>query len=102
MILYAIIMFATSALLGGLGAAIYKGKTNLIHDYHQTKVKDKAAYGRAFGKAMVIMAAAALASGVLGLFAKTEKIAVLVLFLGFGVSIALMIFVQKKYNGGVF
>ena len=50
MITYSIIMFLTSILFGMLGVAIYLGKTNLIHDYHQTNVTDKAAYGKSFGK----------------------------------------------------
>ena len=47
MILYAIIMFLAAVPMGAISIAIYRGKTNLIHDYHQTKVKDKTAYGKA-------------------------------------------------------
>ena len=46
MLVYSIIMFLVSALFTVLGIAIYKGKTDLIHDYHQTKVTDKSAYKR--------------------------------------------------------
>ncbi len=34
MLLYSIIMFLVAALFTVLGIAIYKGKTDLIHDYH--------------------------------------------------------------------
>ena len=40
MLLYSILMFAVSALLIVFSILIYRGKTNLIHSYHQTKVKD--------------------------------------------------------------
>ena len=49
MVLYSIIMFLAAIPMIGISIAIYKGKTDLIHDYHQTKVTDKAAYGKAFG-----------------------------------------------------
>ena len=39
MVMYSIILFLTAALFTVLGIAIYKGKTDLIHDYHQTKVQ---------------------------------------------------------------
>ena len=51
MLLYSIILFLVGGLFIGLSIAIYKGKTNLIHDYHQTKVTDPVGYGKAFGKA---------------------------------------------------
>ncbi len=47
MILYAALMFLTSALLWAVGALIYRGRTGLIHDYHRMNVKeeDLPAYG---------------------------------------------------------
>ena len=51
MLVYSIIMFLVAALFTVFGISIYKGKTDLIHDYHQTKVTDKSAYGKDFGKA---------------------------------------------------
>ena len=105
MLLYAIIMFLTGVLVAGLGLAIYRGKTDLIHDYHQTKVTDKAAYGKAFGKAMLVVSVSLLLSGIIGLFVASEvmaMIAVAVLFVGLFVGIACIVAVQKKYNKGVF
>ena len=105
MYLYSIIMFLTAVLFAALGIAIYKGNTNLIHDYHQTKVKDKAAYGKAFGKAMFVVAAGMLISGIVGLFGDSGvvvTIAMAVLFAGLGIGIGCMIAVQRKYNNGVF
>ena len=40
MILYFIIMLSVGLLILGISLQIYNGKTNLIHSYHQTKVKD--------------------------------------------------------------
>ena len=101
MILYAVIMLAVAALFGVLAYQIYKGRTELIHDYHQTRVKDKAAYGKSFGKAFFLMAVALGFSGLLAFFTHVA-IALAVLFLGLALGIAAIIRVQKKYNGGVF
>ena len=101
MFLYSAILFAVAVLFFFLGRSIYRGNTNLIHDYHQTKVEDKAAYGKAFGKAMFTMAAAMALSGLLALFVH-GFLPVLVLFLGLTAGIIQIILVQKKYNNGVF
>lgn len=105
MILYSIIMFLAAVPMIKISIAIYKGKTDLIHDYHQTKVTDKAAYGMAFGKAMFVVSAALLLSGIIGLFGISDTmamIAVAVLFIGLFIGIAWIIAVQIKYNKGVF
>ena len=102
MLMYSIIMFLVSALFTVLGIAIYKGKTDLIHDYHQTKVTDKSAYGKAFGKAMLLIATVMLLSGIIGLFEKLLILAVAILIIGFVLGIGCIVAVQKKYNKGVF
>ncbi len=105
MLLYSIIMFLAAVPIIKISIAIYKGKTDLIHDYHQTKVTDKAAYGKAFGKAMFVVSAALLLSGIIGLFGISDTmamIAVAVLFIGLFIGIAWIVAVQIKYNKGVF
>lgn len=105
MVLYAIIMFLAAVPMGWVSIAIYRGNTSLIHDYHQTKVSDKVAYGKAFGKAMLIISAALLLSGVVSLLDDTETmvmISLAVLFAGLIVGIACIVAVQIKYNKGVF
>ena len=105
MLLYAIIMLLVSALFGWLGIAIYKGKTDLIHDYHQTKVTDRAAYGKAFGKSMLVIALTMFLSGVVSLMGDSETVAIIsvaVLGVGLVVGIACIVAVQKKYNKGIF
>ena len=105
MILYSIIMFLVAALMGWLGIAIYRGKTDLIHDYHQTKVTDRAAYGKAFGKAMLVISATMLISGIVGLLGESQAVAiasVAVLGVGLVIGIICIIVVQKKYNNGIF
>ena len=101
MVLYSIILLTVSVLFFFLGMSIYRGNTDLIHDYHQTKVEDKAAYGKAFGKAMFTMAAVMALSGLLALFVH-GFLPVLVLFLGLAGGIIQILLVQKKYNNGVF
>ena len=102
MLVYSIVMFLVSALFTVLGIAIYKGKTDLIHDYHQTKVTDKSAYGKAFGKAMLLIAAVMLLNGIIGLFENLVILAVGMLMIGLVIGIGCIIAVQKKYNKGVF
>ena len=105
MLLYSIIMFLAAVPMIKISIAIYKGKTDLIHDYHQTKVTDKAAYGKAFGKAMFVVSAALLLSGIIGLFGISDTmamIAVAVLFIGLFIGITWIVAVQIKYNKGVF
>ena len=105
MLLYSIIMFLAAVPMIKISIAIYKGKTDLIHDYHQTKVTDKAAYGKAFGKAMFVVSAALLLSGIIGLFGISDTmamIAVAVLLIGLFIGIVWIVAVQKKYNKGVF
>ena len=103
MILYSVIMFSVALLIGSIGIGIYRGKTDLIHDYHQTKVTDKTAYGKAFGKAMFVMASALFLSGIIGLFGTSDSVAVIavaVLIAGLFIGICSIIAVQKKYNKG--
>ena len=105
MFAYSMIMFLTGVLFVGLSIAIYKGKTDLIHDYHQTKVTNKAAYGKAFGKALFVVSAAPLLSGIIGLIGDSDVIAmsaVVVLIIGIIAGIGCIVAVQMKYNKGVF
>ena len=102
LLLYSIIMFLVAVLFTVLGIAIYKGKTDLIHDYHQTKVTNKSAYGKAFGKAMLVIATAMLLSGIIGLFENLLMLSVAILIIGLVVGIGCIVAVQKKYNKGVF
>ena len=51
------------------------------------------------------MAASMILSGVVALFGESKSFMIaslVVLFLGFAISIAVLLRVQKKYNGGVF
>ena len=102
MLLYSIIMFLVAAIFAGMGIAIYQGKTDLIHDYHQTKVTDKSAYGKAFGKAMLVIATVMLLSGLMGLFENFGLLAVVILIIGLVIGISCIVAVQRKYNNGVF
>ena len=102
MLLYSIILFLAGALVTGQGLAIYRGKTDLIHSYHQTKVTDPAAYGKAFGKAMFVIAAAMVLSGLVGLVDRTSLLAVAVLTVGLAVGIGCIIAIQHRYNRGIF
>ena len=98
-------MFVVGTVFCALSVAIYRGKTELIHDYHRTRVTDKAGYGRAFGKAMFTFTASFFISGIVGLFGDSDGFAaaaVAVLFIGIAVGTVCILIVQKKYNGGLF
>ena len=82
MMTYSILMFAMAASFAVLAVKIYRGKTDLIMEHHQTRVTDLAAYGRAYGKALAVIAGALLA--------------------GLGIGVAAILIVQKKYNNGLF
>ena len=105
MLLYSIIIFLAALPMLGISIAIYRGKTDLIHDYHQTKVTDKSAYGKAFGKAMLLVSSSMFLSGIISLFGDSEKLAMVsvgVLFIGIVIGIVAIVAVQIKYNKGVF
>lgn len=105
MLLYSVIMFVASAGFTVISVLIYRGRTELIHSYHQTRVRDKKAYGKAFGKALLVIAAALLVSGILGLLGETGTVAmaaVSVLAVGTAVGLGCILAVQKKYNNGLF
>lgn len=103
--IYSIIMFLAAVLLIIPSVAIYNGKTDLIHSYHQTKVVDRIAYGKAFGKALFVLAAAPLVSGIIGLLGDSDMIAliaVVILIIGLGIGIGCIVAVQNKHNKGIF
>lgn len=103
--LYAAIMLLVGGLFMWLSVAIYNGKTDLIHDYHQTRVTDKVGYGKAFGKALSVIAVGMLLSGIVNLFGESEtvmKIAVAVLIFGLVAGLICIFIVQRKYNKGFF
>lgn len=103
MLVYSIIMFAVAALFLGLGIAVYQGNTKLIHDYHQTKVKEteRKAYGRAFAKGMFAICATLFISGVIALM-DIVSASLMILVAGLIVSIVILAKVQRTYNGGLF
>ena len=108
MIAYSIIMFVAAAPFLALGIAIYKGNTELIHDYHQKNVKEseRTEYGRAIAKGMFVVCVTLLISGIIALFGNKEEpiaaVSLAVLFAGLIASFVVLVKVQKKYNGGLF
>ena len=94
MILYAVTTALAGAVILAVGIAVYRGNTKLIHDYHQTRVKeeDLPAYGREFAKGLFLLAAA------LFFMEKLPN----TMYLGIVASLIWIARVQKKYNGGFF
>ena len=107
MLIYTIITLAISIPFIWLGIRINRGSLYLIHDYHQKNVKEeeKTTYGKAFSKGMFGMAVSMIVSGLVALLGESKSFMIaslVVLFLGFAISITVLLRVQKKYNGGVF
>ncbi len=105
MLLYAVLMFSVSVIFAALSMMIYRGKTDWIHSYHQARVKDKAAYGRAFGKVLLGIALAPFISGVIGLCGDSDLLAVTavaVLLSGLALGFCGILAVQRRYNKGLF
>ena len=74
-------------------------------DYHQTKVTDNSAYGKAFGKALFVFGLAPLFSGLVALAGDSKPIvitAIAVLVAIFCIGFICLWRVQKKYNHGIF
>ena len=103
MFVYSMIMLVMAALFLGLGLAVYRGNTELIHDYHQTNVKaaERRAYGKAFATGLFAICAALLASGIVALLGRTIA-SLAVLALGLAIAMVILARAQKQYNGGIF
>lgn len=107
MIVYCLILFAAAAVFLILGVLIFRGKTDLIHDYHQANIKasDQKEYGRSFAKGMFGLALTLILSGSIALFGESKPIlfaSIAVLFAGMIASFIWIGKIQKKYNGGIF
>ena len=102
MLVYSIIMFLVATVFMAVSIAIYRGKTDLIHDYHRRKVTDKTAYGKPFGKALSVIAITLLLSGIVGLLDDLAMLSVAILVIGLCVGVGCIVAVQRKYNKGFF
>lgn len=104
MLPYSILMFVISAIFIVFSILIYRGRTELIHSYHRENVTDRVGYGKAFGKALLVVAASPLVSGVIGLLGtqNSTAVAVAVLIIGLVIGFTALARVQKKWNGGIF
>lgn len=107
MITYSVLLFFLAALFLILGVFIYKGNANLIHDYHQTRIKEseKNDYCKAFSKGMFLITLTLIVSGMVALIGKgtyTLTASVAILFIGIVISLIILTKAQKKYNRGLF
>jgi len=99
------LMFAIAVLFFGLAVAIYRGNTNLIHDYHQTHIKETAKkdYGKSFSKGLFVLAVSLIISGIIALFGESTAVVIIsisILFVGMMIAFTVIAKVQKKFNGG--
>ena len=52
---FAVVCGLAAALSFVLGVLIYRGRTDLVHEYHRTFVRDHAGYGKAVGAALLML-----------------------------------------------
>ncbi len=100
-----IIYFAIAVIFIIVGILIFRGNTDLIHDYHRKNVKDFDGYGKGMGKGIISIGVFFLIGAVIALAVSGESgtIAGIVTALsGFVLSIIYIFKVQNKYNGGLF
>ena len=101
--IFSVILIAASLLIAGVGTAVFKGRTGLIHDYHQEKVSEenRPAYGRAIGRGLLCMAVVLFVGGLLPLICEAEWILKTIratFIFGILLSVLLLVMAQKKYN----
>ena len=105
MIIYGIILLLVALLFAVFAVMISKGRTDLIHDYHQKHVKDQPGYAKAYGKAMWIFAGTMALSGIIGMLGDSGWVVAAslgALFGGITVGTVAIFRIQKKFNGGLF
>ena len=101
MLIYALIMFAAAVPFFLIGAALGRGRADLIMEHHQTNVKDKTAYARAFRIPMFLIAVSMVLSGLLALTRIPEISAwgsLGTLTLGLTAAIVWIVGIQLKYD----
>ena len=101
MLVYALIMFAAAVPFFLIGAALGRGKADLIMEHHQTNVKDKTAYAKAFRFPIFLIAVSLSLSGILALI-RIHAIgtwgSLAVLALGLTAAMVWIVGIQLKYN----
>ena len=100
MLFYSFVNFFVASLLFVFGKEIYFGRTDMIQQRLQKNVKDKEAYGKAFGKAMIVTGVGPFLSSLIVL-AGFEKVSIVTLIIGLAIGIGMIIAAQIKYNGGI-
>ena len=103
MVIFATTFYIIGLLLLATGIAVYKGKTELIHYYHQKNVVDHVGYGKAMGKPLAVMGISGIICATMSFFGElwlTVGIAVFVV--GIIAMLIVCLIVTKKYNGKIF
>ena len=106
MVTYGIIFILTGISLLVFSILLIRGNINLLHDYHKENVKkeDEKKLGKACGLSLLLGSLGTITSGVLSIIFR-EDIRFIFLFLifvvPFTISVVLMLFFIKKYNGKI-
>jgi hypothetical protein len=103
MIGFAIIYYLFGILFIALGMAIYKGKTRLVHYYHQKNVTDHAGFGKAMGKPLAFIGVSFIVSASLAFFGEIWlSVGIALSVVSIIAMVVICLVVIKKYNGRIF
>lgn len=96
---YSTIMIAAAIVLELMAVRIYRGGTELIINYHQSRVKpeERLRYARDFSKGIFCLSATLLITGVTAIITKI-LISDIFLITGTVISVVILVRVQNRYN----
>ena len=96
MIIYSIILIIVAIVLAVIAIRINKGQTDLIINYHQSRVKpeEKLRYARDFSKGIFCLSGTMLIAGITVLF---TKVLIADIILVAGIIISIVILVQRSF-----
>ena len=104
------VLLLLALLFFGFGIALYKGRTNLLHEYHRSRVseEDLPTLGKLTGIGMMLIGGAIAAFGVLfdlAVYTDTRvllTVGTIILFAGLAAGIVIMLYAVIHYNKGLF
>ena len=104
------VLLLLALLFIGFGIALYKGRTNLLHEYHRSRVseEDLPTLGKLTGIGMMLIGGAIAAFGVLfdlAVYTDTRvllTVGTIILFAGLAAGIVIMLYAVIHYNKGLF
>ena len=104
MLVFCIIMFSMAVVMATFGIRVSRGHTDVINCYRPERVKDKLLYCKKFSQALWMLSITAAVSGTVSLLGETDAVALPalgVLVVGVFAGTGRLLYVQRKYGGGI-